>query len=131
MSRGLGKVQRQVLDTLGTNMIDPMTDFDGAAGDRYQSWTTVLELATALGDGGEPSRALVESVRRAVLKLQAAELVEVLYIRREVASPGINSWKGSVNRMLLAARLPLEPALAPRWRGGFDRRPGRREEQEA
>ena len=70
MSRGLGEVQRGVLDVLA----------EECHGD---GWLTVPEL-TARIVGPEPSRAEVESVRRAVKGLGRRSRAELAYLDAEV-----------------------------------------------
>ena len=80
MSRGMGAVQRRILKRLPQNTADPLDDFwEDLQGIGHRSWTTVLELA-----GENPTRAQIESTRRAVLKLHAAGLVDINYVRRRV-----------------------------------------------
>jgi hypothetical protein len=114
MSRGLGAVQRRVLEQLRENTADPLNDFTDDYRTRYRSWTPVLTLA-----GDDATRSQIESVRRAVNKLHAAGLVAVCLLRRQVASRYVFSfgWQGgglqysdtTASRMLLCARLTLPP----------------------
>jgi hypothetical protein len=83
VSRGLGAVQREVLQQLDIPDIE--------------AWTTVAELA-----GAGATRARIESVRRAVLGMRDAGLVDVTYVPRM--------------RRQLAARLALHPDHWPRRR---------------
>jgi hypothetical protein len=129
MSRGFGAVQRRILDDLKRNTNDPLDDFANG----YRSWTTVQDLACP-GDFTEPTRAQVEATRRAVLKLEAAGLVDVLCVRRRVTSRYVASygipWADvtkeyrvtEANRMLLAARLSLSPEHEQAYRAAADKR---------
>ena len=64
MSKGYGTTQRAVLDKLA----------DGR-------WWSVIELAASLSGDARPTRAAVESVRRAARRLSDAGLVELEYVR--------------------------------------------------
>jgi hypothetical protein len=99
MSRGLGGVQRRVLAAVAAHGVDPLTDFDErpvVAWERYPSWLAVVELAPRVGLEGA-GRAGVESVRRAVLGLERAGLVDTRYVLRRQGF--------SEPREMLAARL--------------------------
>ena len=76
MSRGHGAVQRRILEQLKLNTNDPAADDRLHPTLAFASWTTVLDLA---GDGA--TRAQIESIRRAVLKLAAEGLVETRHVR--------------------------------------------------
>jgi hypothetical protein len=115
MSRGHGDVQRRVLEQLKLNTADPMNDWDN----RFASWTTVQELA-----GDDATRAQIESTRRAVLKLDDDGLVDVLYVHCPVPAAGRVQYgrphPRTVNRLVLVARLPLEPELQQQWQAIYE-----------
>lgn len=75
MSRGLGAVQRRIIEQLKLNNADPAEDDDIHGPLAFPSWTTILDLA---GEGA--TRAQIESTRRAVRKLEAAGLVETRHV---------------------------------------------------
>ena len=74
MSRGLGKIQRHILEQLAANQADPMRDFEQQP--CYQSWTAMHDLAGGKDARGWIDSSAVESYRRAVAKLADAGLVE-------------------------------------------------------
>jgi hypothetical protein len=115
MSRGLGAVQRRVLEQLKLNTADPMDDWDNG----FPSWMSAAELA-----GDSASRSGIESVRRAVIKLDAAGLVETLLVSRRVPSaiPQRDQRVAKVQRYVLVARLPLEGEIRQKWQNEFDHR---------
>lgn len=129
MSRGLGVVQRRILEQLKLNTAnrDDECRFTGPLA--FPSWTTVLDLA-----GVGASRARIESTRRAVLKLAALGLVETRHVfgrgrERPLRSSRVCSYGDPYGRLyrvhdedsttspwLLAARLSVEnvtPAQSP------------------
>jgi hypothetical protein len=100
MSRGHGAIQRQVLDLLLSHSLQPRPEHES---DTYLS---VFDMAEALTPVDQPylDVALIESIRRAVKKLEAEGEIEVKKISER------RSWsrndRGTTKRML-AARLPL------------------------
>lgn len=122
MSRGLGAVQRRILEQLRHNTVDPIeedrnysqsvremaaafarvspADWGTGVGvgcdiDTYRaSYTTVLELA-----GDNATRSQIESTRRAVLKLKAAGLVDVEHVSRPrpYRRREYGAWRKTVN----------------------------------
>lgn len=121
MSRGLGAVQRRILEQLKLNTNDPAADSRLDAPVWFASWTTVLDLA-----GPGATRAQIESTRRAVRKLEAAGLVEVRHVwgrgrERPIRSSRMCTYGDPYGRLypvhdegattspwLLAARLSVE-----------------------
>ncbi len=105
MSRGLGVVQRRVLEQLKLNTADPAEDrLNGPVA--FPSWTTVLDLA-----GAGATRAQIESTRRAVVKLAALGMVETRHVfgrGRERPYRNPNSFRGTTSPWLLAARLSVD-----------------------
>jgi hypothetical protein len=89
MSRGLGAVQRHVLERLARNTVNPMDDWTND----FASWVSMADLADA-----NPTRSQIESIRRAVLKLHTAGKVDVLTVYRGVR-----------------CEYAYGPADAPRW----------------
>lgn len=85
MSRGLGRVQRFVLEELKKQHIG-MTNLDGV--DYWEEgWISVLELARLWHrhnghQDDDYTRAELESVRRAVIKLADAELISIIHFPR-------------------------------------------------
>jgi hypothetical protein len=81
----------------------------------FASWLSMSELA------GTENRSAMESTRRAVLKLNAAGLVDVLLVRRYVRAT-YRDYSEDVSRMLLVARMPLEGAVRDAWQADHDAR---------
>jgi hypothetical protein len=123
VSRGLGVVQRRILEQLKLNTAN-RDDQDELTGPLwFASWTTVLDLA-----GAGATRARIESTRRAVLKLAAEGLVETRHVfgrgrERPMRSgrmarygspyglcPVYPGGIGKTSPLLLAARLSVEDA---------------------
>jgi hypothetical protein len=105
-------VQRRILDTLQRHRAyDPMQDWTNG----FASWLSMSELA------GTENRSAMESTRRAVLKLNAAGLVDVLLVRRYVRAT-YRDYSEDVSRMLLVARMPLEGAVQDAWQADHDAR---------
>jgi hypothetical protein len=102
-SRGLGVIQRRILDKLAKNVCDPLKDWENG----FASWTPVIELA-----GETANRAEVESMRRAAVKLADIGMIEVTEIPRQVYSDALQQ---QVERSVLAARLPLRGEVGRRW----------------
>lgn len=105
MSRGLGRVQRRILEVLA-DQVNP--------DDPDKSWMSVHVLADRVVDEAIPeiTRAHVESVRRAVIKLHDAGLVHTE--RRRLDVP--NSLTGYAERWFLGARLvPPTTEIAQKW----------------
>jgi len=124
MSRGLGKTQRLVLETLAGTAADLPTEY---------RWVSVFEIAHAGRcdgrldrEGGawshtwacaecgaaRPTAAESESVRRAIRKLAAAGLVEAAHFTESIGRrhEWVNRWTYSEDptaRKQLHARLPL------------------------
>lgn len=121
MSRGLGAVQRRVLDELGTSTADPMDDWDGLSFPG-RSWTYVGDLAWRMNGDSRPTRSQVESIRRAVLKLVDAGRADVMYVRRTVTGHYAPSRSRprelvstTVDKMVLAARIKPDPDVQRQW----------------
>lgn len=94
MSRGLGAVQRRILERLKLNEADPVHD----ATNGTSAWTTIAELAE------RQSRTDLESTRRAVKTLAAAGLVETSYVRLRLREMRHYSWV-LADREVLVVRL--------------------------
>lgn len=122
MSRGLGVVQRRILEQLKLNTANRDDECRYTGPLAFPSWTTVLDLA-----GAGATRARIESTRRAVLKLAALGLVETRHVfgrgrERPLRSsrvarygcpygglyPVYPSGGGTTSPWLLAARLSVE-----------------------
>jgi hypothetical protein len=102
MSKGLGAVQRCIIEHLQHNHADPLADWDNG----FASWTAIVDLAA------DDSRAAIESARRAVGKLKAAGVVDTRHISRRSNSI---RWDTDVLRRVLGARLVLDPETAQRY----------------
>ncbi|KWX20552.1 hypothetical protein AFM11_29555 [Mycolicibacterium wolinskyi] len=102
-SKGLGVVQRRILDMLARNMNDPMQDWNSG----FASWTPIIELA-----GPTANRAEVESMRRAAVKLADIGMIDVTEIPRQVYSDALQQ---RIERSVLAARLPLQGEIRRQW----------------
>lgn len=110
-------MQRGILERLKLNTNDPMQDFNS----RFASFTDIATLASAIytDEEQEPTRAQIESTRRAVLKLRNAGLVETFWVQRQI-KPAHGYWK--IERQLLVARLPLDGEVGKKWRATWDER---------
>ncbi|VEG42741.1 Uncharacterised protein [Mycolicibacterium flavescens] len=99
-------MQRTVLKRLRANTADPMCDWDND----FASWTSITELA------GSIDRTRVESTRRAVLKLEAAGLVDTLIVWREV-DYWYPRWlrPSKTSRQMLVARIRIDGDIRERW----------------
>lgn len=125
MSRGYGATQRRVLNKLTEHAAahPPLADFDAQAEHRRRHderpysrqcpdpWPSYLSVA-ALAEHG--SRSARESVRRAVIKLEAAGAVELIMLHRN------NAATRCIGPYNLCARLAPDSATAATYRQRSD-----------
>jgi hypothetical protein len=105
MSRGLGAIQRHILDQLATNTADHTEDRPGDA-----SWTFLVDLV-----GENATRAQVESARRAMRSLERAGLVKVSHGDRKVPCSTSLMWDGTARRAHMKVRLAAAPEIEEEW----------------
>ena len=100
MSRGHGAIQRKILDLLFRHSLQPRPDHE------RDTYLSVFDLAEEMTPDDQEylDNARIESIRRAVKKLEAEGEVETrtLLVRRNWS----RSDRGTIKRML-CARLPL------------------------
>lgn len=99
MSRGQGSQQRAVIDMLMAHASSHPAAGDDPMAGTFTSWRSVVEMA-----GPGSTRSSRESIRRAVLSLAAAGVVQVMYVRKD-----------GHRHLMLSARLQPDAETSAAW----------------